>query len=376
MMVLNKLNLKTVRFICKQADLSQALNTVNRVVSAKTTLPVLNNVLLEAKENKLILSTTNLEIAIQHQIDAEVKEEGAITIPVKLITQYITLTNIENVNGEVLENNTLHITTDISDTKIKGISPEEFPLIPSVEKEVEFDIPSIKLIEALNQTYFASSIDGGRPVLSGVYFDIKDGKLKAVATDSYRLAEKTIELKDKNINLQFIVPSKTILELIRILTKLDEDVKVIISKNQILFLLTNTKLISRTIEGQYPPYEQIIPQKVDTKAKLKILDFVNATKKASLFTQESAGNIRIRFEKNKIVLMADTDQLGSENTEVKGEVEGPDKEIAFNGRYIIEALNCIDGEEIEFGVTTESSPGVITPKDDPTYLHVVMPLKL
>ncbi|MEK7528868.1 MAG: DNA polymerase III subunit beta, partial [Patescibacteria group bacterium] len=208
-----------MKAICTQSDLSRALDIVNRAISPNITLPVLNNILIKATGKTLYFSATNLEIAIHFSIKADVKNEGSITIPARLISSFVGLLEDESVDLRVDESLTLHIKTKTTATKIKGISAEEFPIIPKVEKEHSFSIIAEKLAEAIDQTVFSAAVTTTRPVLAGVYFGLSKDILKLAATDSYRLAEKQITLdKKSDSSIECIVPAKTLLELWRILS--------------------------------------------------------------------------------------------------------------------------------------------------------------
>jgi len=361
---------------CEQSEFNKALQAVSRATSGKSTLPVLNNVLLVAENNKLFLSTTNLEIGIKYWMDAKIEEEGKVTVPVKLLSQYISLLQADTVKLSLLDEQTLHLEAKGSNTQIKGIKSEEFPLIPDVEENNKLVLSTKKLSEAIDQTVFASALDETRPVLAGIFFVVKEKELKVVATDSYRLAEKKLELKDKQGDMSVIVPSKTIMELGRIISKYDEEVTMRISKNQILFELSNISLVSRLIEGNFPPYEQIIPNELKTKVKIMKEELIQTVKRVSLFSQENASNIKVSIGQGKLTIVAEADQVGNETAEIPAEVNGDEIEIAFNANYVLSGLEAIKSEEILLEVNTETNPGILRAPDKADYLYVVMPLKI
>jgi len=243
-----------MKLVCTQADLDAALNIVGKAINQNTTLPVLNNVLLKAEGGRLNFAGTNLEIAIQCFVSAEIKAEGAITVPAKLLVSYISLLKDESVELSVDESNTLLIKAASSQTKIKGISAEEFPIIPTVSKDQVFRVARKDLDLAISQTVFAAATNTARPVLSGILFDLKKDSFKMVATDSYRLAEKSVKpLEAVDFDLQAIVPARTVGELGKIIGKSSADsVEITVSKNQILFVVGDTRMISRLIEGKVP----------------------------------------------------------------------------------------------------------------------------
>ena len=277
-----------MRVVCTQKDLNIALDIVNKAISPNVTLPVLNNILIKAIGKKLQFSATNLEIAIRFSIDADVRNEGSITVPAKLISSYVNLLDDDKVEVRLDEGLTLALKTKSSETKIKGIAAEEFPLIPTVEKEHSFTLPAQVLAEAMGQTVFSAAVNTTRPVLSGVFFKVDKDTLKLVATDSYRLAEKIIKLTPKaEKEIECIVPARTLLELEKVLMGnfSKEGVEVNISKNQILFKVGDFELTSRLIEGKFPDYEKIVPKATRTKLTAHSAKLNMATKRVNLFAR-------------------------------------------------------------------------------------------
>lgn len=365
-----------MKFTCSQKDFKNALNLVNRAISGRSTLPVLNNVLIEVSNEKVKLSTTNLEVAITHWLEAEVKSEGQLTVPVKLLSQYIALLTDEKVEVELLEGETLSFKSDNSHTKIKGISAEEFPLIPKLEKGKELKLSSASLQEAIRQTSFAAALDDTRPVLAGVYLSVAKNSLTLVATDSYRLAEKRLEVSSVD-EIKVIIPSKTIAELGRIINQYHEDLLLKVDSNQIMFEFSNLQLISRLIDGQYPPYEQIIPQNSQSKLTVKTETLTQVLKRVNLFAEENGHSVKFKLKTGAgLEVVADTDQVGNETAFIKEAfLEGQELEIAFNAQYLLEALSNIGTDEVRLEFNTETSPGLIRPVGKTDYLHIVMPLK-
>lgn len=366
-----------MKIICNQKNLNTALQLVSRATSTKSTLPVLNNVLIEAKEGNVTLSTTNLEIGIKYVMKADVQEEGKVTVPVKIIGQYISLLQTDTVELSLVDEQTVHLRAKGSDTQIKGIKSDEFPILPEVKEEYSISLPSGELNNAIEQTVFASALDETRPVLAGIYFEMQNKTLKVVATDSYRLAEKKLTVSENGEEIKkLIVPSRTIMEVGRILSHTDKDVTMKVSKNQIVFEVDNVTLVSRLIEGQFPPYEQIIPGKHETRVKVVREELMQTVKRASLFSQENASNMKFEVVEGRLKIKAEADQVGNEIAEIPAEIEGPTKEIAFNAQFILDGLNAIKSDEILFDVISETSPGVLRSPDKDDYLYIVMPLKI
>jgi DNA polymerase-3 subunit beta len=370
-----------MKFIVLQKNLSKALSKVNRLTTSKTTLPILNNVLIEAKKGTLELSTTNLEIGIISQIGVKVEKEGKITLPCQILTNFIDLIGEETIEVELIENNEVTFKSKNIFTKIKGISAEEFPIIPQIEKENCFKIKAEILKNALDKVIFAISPTETRTEISGVLFSFnspENGFLTLVGTDSYRLAEKVVKLAESNFNekLSLIVPVKTLQELSRLLEK-EELVEIYPSENQILFVYESTELISRVISGEYPDYKQIIPQSFITKVTLEKEPFLKAIKTVSLFSKTGINDINLKFEakNNKTIISSLNNQIGQSEVILETEIKGDDNEIIFNYRYLLDGLINISGEEVNLNIINDSTPAVLSSPEDKQYLYLVMPIK-
>lgn len=353
--------------------LKRGLGAMEKIVASKSTLPVLNNILIKAEGNQVLLSATDLEMGINYYLGGRVDQPGSITVPGKVLSNFINSLSEETVILEV-KNNILQAKTSKSEASINGISADEFPTIPKVEGREVLEINGNLLKISINQVGFAASLDESRPILTGVYFVINKNSLKLVATDSYRLAEKIIKI-DTQENASFIIPIKTIQELYRILNG-SEDVKIMISDNQVVFVLPDIELTSRIIEGEYPDYEQIIPKGFKTKAIINTHELINAVRTASYFTKESANNVKISFKNNLIDIEATSAQLGNFKSQIEGNIAGEEGEINFNARYLLDALNSINTEEINLELVSKINPGVIKPEGKENNLtYIIMPLR-
>lgn len=368
-----------MRLSCLQKDLNFALGIVSLAVNSSTTLPVLNNILLKASGKELFFAATNLEIAINYSIPADIKNEGAITVPAKLITNYISLLEDDHVEIRVEDGSTLHFKSKNSQTKIKGISPDEFPLIPKVEKEETFEISPRDLGEAIDSTVFSAATSTTRPILSGVYMNTEKDILKMVATDSFRLAEKRTKLKKKvEKGVECIVPVRTLLEVGRILDfKGDEDlVEINISKNQILFAIGGVELISRLIEGKFPDYEKIIPKATRTKFEVPVNNLTVATKRVNLFARENNNSIKLAATNDgKLLISTDETSVGEEKAEVDISIKGENNKIALNSQYLLDVLGHLR-ENITIEMDEKLTPVVVKPAKTDGYLYIIMPLKI
>lgn len=368
-----------MKLFCTQKDLEHALNIVDKAISPNNTLPVLNNILLKAEGKKLNFFSTNLEIAISCFINADVRSEGSITVPAKLLTNYVSLLNSEKVELNVTEGVALSINSASSSTKIKCISADEFPLIPKIEKSHEFTLKIDDLYEAINEVVFAASLNTSRPVLSGVLLLVNGDSVKLVATDSYRLAERKITLASKvSEDISCIIPAKTLIELGKIISKSDnKEVKINVSTNQILFTAGDIELISRLIEGKFPDYEKIIPKDNKTKFEVSVEDLSLVLKRVSLFARENNNSIKLSATNDgKLLISSDETKVGEEKAEVMIKMEGENNKISLNSQYLLDVLTCVNKDKIEFLMTDKVSPATIKPAGGKDYVYIIMPLKV
>jgi DNA polymerase-3 subunit beta len=368
---------------CKQTELSQVLSMVNRAVSPNNTLPVLNNILLRAEKGELILSATNLEIAIKASIEATVEIEGSVTVPAKAFSSYVSLLRDEEINLQVKKGNTIEVESTGSETKMKGISSEEFPLLPELKDPQVFKLPTEGLKQAIEQVVFAASTNISRPVLTGVFCKISGKTMKLAATDSYRLAEKTmIYEEDLGIEIQFIIPAKTAQELAKAISYAKEDsIEIQVNKGQVVFMIGSVQILSRLIEGNYPNYEQILPKESKTSAVLTREDFTLALKKISVIVRENNNNVKLAVESGKIKLQSDETQVGEGSAEIEAATGGDDQLAALNAQYLLDVLGHIGTESVYLGLNDGLSPVKVVPADSESengggYLHIIMPLKV
>jgi len=362
---------------CTQENLTRGLNIVGRLVGTRATLPVLNNILIKTKNGRLTLSATDLEIGISTWIGAKVDKDGAVTCPARLLSEYTT-TNTDKTISIELKDTTLHLESEHFKANIKGIDASEFPLIPEVKEGETLEVAAQDLKDGILKTAFACALDETRPVLAGVCLKISNGKIKMVATDSYRLAEKTINLMTKESKeLNIIVPQRTMAEIGRLLDEAVDKVVIKIGENQIHFKMGPTEVISRLVEGSFPDYEQIIPKNIKTKIEINTAQFLNAIKMASFFAREAANNVKLVFQKpKKLEVIAVSPQLGDNTSKLEAVLSGEELEIAFNAKFILDVLQIMDSEKLSLELAGSLSPGIIKPAKDPNYLYIIMPLRM
>ena len=354
-----------------QENLSKALNSVARIANSRNTLPILSNVLLKTDKNRLSIAATNLDIAITHYIGSKIEQNGSITVPARLMQDFISNLPDSVLNLE-LKDNKLSITTDKYQSTINGIAAEDFPVMPAIKGDILWKVDAKEFKKTLQQVVFAASGDDARPVLTGVYFHTSGGNVVVAATDSYRLAEHKIGKSKDSVN--FLVPASAASDLLRIISDTDKEVAVTHDDQQVLFQVGDVTLVARLIEGNYPDYRKLIPTKFATTATLRRADFINIAKISSLFARESAGSITIKVEDKKVSINAIASQLGENTATADAEVNGSG-EVTLNSRYLIDALNAFSSEDVEFCFNGKLEPCIIKSLQEPSYLHLIMPLR-
>ena len=375
---------------CLQENLAEGLTVVGRVVPTKSTLPVLSNVLLSTRDGELQLTANNLELSVAHRVPAAIAREGEITLPSRLLSDYVALLD----HGQKVEldlnskTHKVHLACGRYEANVAGIDAEDFPPIPAVSGGTSFSIPAGLLKEAINEVVFAAAPDDTRPVLAGVLLKMGGGSLTLAAADGFRLAVRTVELPEGGPDLQMIVPAKTLIEVARLLSSAADDDQVAINTtpngNQIYFAFGKTEITSRLIEGQFPDYQRIIPPDAKTKVKVSTTDFLRATRAAAVFARDNSNIVRLECSPSKedaelalgsILVKSTSAEMGDNEGNLDAVVEGDDTQIAFNGRYLRDALEAIDTPEVLLQITGPSSPGIIRPAGEPNgYLHVIMPM--
>lgn len=377
-----------MKIISLQENLKKGISIVSHITSKNVNLPILNNILIKADEGSIDLIATNLEIGIIHSIRGKIEKPGEITIDAKIINEYINFLPQEKISFDVKDEN-IKIECNNYKTKIKGESAKDFPLLPEVEEDNVITTSLVDFKKALSQVVFAVSKSESRIELSGVLFELNDNKLFMVATDSYRLAEKSIDInieKNKNLdeNNKIIIPSKTAQEVLRIASNLSDDldssekrIKLYINENQIVFELDDSKIISRVISGQYPDYKQIIPEKKETEIIVSRQELTRAIKASSIFSKSGINdiNISVNEEKKEIIISSISSQTGESVINLNGEIKGKNNDITLNFRYLLDGLNNINSDNIRFIIVDNNTPCIIKNEKEDSYIYIVMPIK-
>lgn len=363
-----------MKITCPKERLLVAVSQIQGAVSPRTTLPILANVLLEAQEGILTLTATDLDIGIQYKIPVNISESGSTTLPAKRLFGIIR--ELPEGDVEISVNNT-HVTVITCGSayfKIMGLGREEFPKLPEFPEAKTFELPQSLLKDMINKTSYAMCHDESRYVLNGAYLVAKLNKIIMVATDGRRLAfiEKHADLP-KGTEIESIIPSKTVQELVKLLGT-EGSVSIALAKNQIAFKLPNCIIISRLVEGNFPNYKQVIPDRLEQKVTLNKEEFFSAVKRSTLITNDRSNSIKLNFIPHRLVISANAPDVGESRESINIAYEGKEIEVAFNPNFIIDVLKSIEDQEILLEVTDGANPGII--RTGPEFLYVIMPMRL
>jgi DNA polymerase-3 subunit beta len=381
-----------MKISCLQENLAKGLATVGRAVATRSTLPVLSNILLETDEGRLRLAATNLEIGVSCWIGARVEEEGRTTVPARLLTEFVNSLPPGQIDMELNERTqTLNLKCARYEANIKGIDASEFPDVPTAANISGGQTPTSLHLEAetfrrmIDQAVFAAATDESRPILTGVLAQFHQGGLTLAAADGFRLAVTSADVgADLDAVTSVIVPARALSELGRISGDQEDPIELIITpqRNQILFRLTNTDLVSQLIDGNFPDYNQIVPKSRNTKTVIATQDLLKAVKVAFLFARDAANIIRFdivpgsELTPGQMIVTGTSAEFGDNVSEIDASIEGDQVEIAFNARYMIDALSVMGTAEVTMETSTPSSPGVLRPVSGDDFLCVIMPMHI
>jgi DNA polymerase III subunit beta len=363
-----------MKFSVTKEKLLECLQQVQNVVSTRTTLPILSNVLLQANGKEVRLTTTDLDVGVRGSFEADVEKEGATTLPARRLFTIIRELPSSEIQFDIDGKNAASIRSGQSFFKILGLPEEEFPPLPKFDDSKVVTIRQKDLRDGLRKTSYAISTDETRYVLNGVLFSFKDNKLTLVATDGRRLAMLDIDLEfPRSHEADIIIPTKAVTELQRLLTD-DGDVRVSVGSGQIAFDLNNALLVSKLIEGNYPNYRQVIPGEMKERVTLERETFLNSLRRVSLLASDKSNSIKLNFTKNNIDITANTPEVGEAKESLPVAYKGREFSIAFNPEFLMAPLRNLSEDEIFLDLIDEMSPGVI--KIQSPFLYVLMPMRI
>ena len=368
-----------MKFKCSKEDLIIGLNNVSRTVTSKTTMPILEGVLIETYDNNIKLTTNDLEIGSEYIIRADIESSGSTVVDLKTFNEIIRKIESEEITFEI-ENNIFIIKSTSGVFKLLTMNPEEFTRIPvfNVEKEIQVSEKMFK--DMVKKTVFATSSDQNRPVYTGALIDVIDDVINIVAIDGFRMAVRK-EYLEKNSDFKAIVPAKSLTEIVKTLSDLDENImRIGINKNQALFRMGPCTVVSRIIEGDFLNYNSIIPSQTDTKVRIARKSLLESLERVSIFSREVSEKdkkVPIKINMNlDLFQISCVSVTGDAKEKVNAVVEGKELEIGFNPRYLLEALKVIDDDEIELHFTSNVLPLIIKPITGSGYVYMVLPVKL
>ncbi len=363
-----------MKFSVTKEKLLECLQQVQNVVSTRTTLPILSNVLLQTNGSEVRLTTTDLDVGVRGSFEATIEKEGATTLPARRLFTIIRELPSSEIQFDVDGKNAASIRSGQSYFKILGLPEEEFPPLPKFDDSKVVTIRQKDLRDGLRKTSYAISTDETRYVLNGVLFSFKDNKLTLVATDGRRLAMLDIDLEfPRSHEADIIIPTKAVTELQRLLTD-DGDVRVSVGSGQIAFDLNNTLLVSKLIEGNYPNYRQVIPGEMKERVTLERETFLNSLRRVSLLASDKSNSIKLNFSKNNIDITANTPEVGEAKESLAVVYKGREFSIAFNPEFLMAPLRNLTEDEVFLDLIDEMSPGVI--KIQSPFLYVLMPMRI
>ncbi len=355
-----------------QRKFKEALNINERVVLKSSSLPILQNIVLKTESGRLKISSTNLEIGINSWIGAKIEEDGEIALPARLLLDFISNLQSEKVTINTKEN-IAFINADDYKTKIIGFTAKDFPIIPRPKSSPFVSLAARDLCQLFISVVDSCSLSEARPELSGVYVRFSDTEIESAATDSFRLAEKIV-LKKAELEQSVIIPRFTIQEVVRIFGDKEEEVSLAISENQIFFFTTELEVVSRLIDGHYPDYKKVIPDKFLSKIMVKKSELEKGVRLASIFSSTIA-DIKIQAEKDSLKILAKNTDKGEVTSTIKGNLKGSSFAVSVNFRYILDGIKVISSENIVLEFTGEGSPLMIKPEDHKDFLYLIMPLR-
>lgn len=365
-----------MKFNCNKNVFNEGINIALKAVPGKTTMPILECVVIEAKDNKITLTTNDMQLGIETKIDANVIEEGIILVNAKMIADIVRRLPDDEVHFEVDDNNNVLLFCGRSKFNIPGIEHEEFPMLPKIDIEKEISISQFTLKEMIRQTIFSVSDNESNKILTGELFEINNDEFKIVSLDLLRVSVRKIKLEQSYDNIRVIIPGKTLNEVTKVLSGNEEDdVKISFSKNHVLFQFDETMIISRLIEGNFYNIDQMLKNNYDTKVSVNKNEFFGCIDRSTLLLRETEKKPLILNFNDDEIKMEMTTKIGSMDEEVSSTKTGKDVTIGLNPKYVIDILKVIEDEEVNIFLFNSNAPCIIKNEDE-TYIYIVLPVAI
>ncbi len=373
-----------MKISCLQENLAKGLSVVGRAVGTRSTLPQASHVLLASDEGRLKLVATNLEIAITCWIGAQVEEEGAVTIPARLLTDFVTSLPNERIDMSLpARAKQLNLTCARNEASVSGMDAADFPPVPPVDDGFRLKLDAKALRAAIEHVEFAAAADDTRPVLTGIHTLLEDSELTLAAADGFRLAVYKLAL-DQEVpeKVEVIIPARAMRELMRLLTEEEAPLELAFNaaRSQVLFRMKSVEMVATLIQGTFPNYSQLIPGSYASRALIDMRQFLQETRIAAIFARDGSGIVRIQLQPGedvapgKLIISARAEEIGEHRGEMDVKIEGEASKIAFNSKYLQDVLQVLDCSQVALETSTPSSPGVLRPVGVENYVHVVMPM--
>ena len=369
---------------CLQEHLAKGLGIVGRAVAVRSTLPITANILLSTEEGRLKLAATNLEIAISCWVGAQVEEEGAITVPSRLLIDFVNSLPSEKIEMTLApRSRQLKLACARNQATMNGVDAYDFPPIPTVEDGGSLELDPQELHTAISQVIISAATDDSRPVLVGVNAKMEGDQLTFAATDGFRLSVRHLTLSSAVPEpVQVIIPARALAELNRLLPEETDPVQMTLNstRTQVLFRLKNVELVTQLIQGTFPDYSQIIPEDHTSKATVDVAEFLRETRTAAIFARDGSGIVRLQFTPGedvapgKMTISARAEEIGDNLSELDAAIEGEGDKIAFNSKYLQDYLGVLEGGRVTLEMSGPSRQGVLRPVGDDSFVHVLMPM--
>lgn len=381
-----------MKLTCTQENFKKAIYSTERVVGKQITLPILENILLQTDYGMLKISATNLEIGVFLKIGAKIEEEGMITVPARLLSNFVNNLPAESAVSLSVSDQTLYIESGASKAQIKGLQAQDFPIIPEMEGEFLFSLPAQEMRDAIPRLATCVSLDSTRPELTGLNVVLQKNEVRIAATDSFRLAEAVINMKKANSQNydifidktnSIIVPLNTFLEVFRVIGNETQEIEISIEESQIFFQVDNVRIVSRLINGKYPEYSQIIPKQFATRVLLEKDSALRAVKIAGIFTNSKTGEVKFSIDakKNEVTVQSKAEEVGENKTVLNAQIEGPSQDAVFNPRYMTDGLQAMATPQFVLLMNSGASAAVIRMvegeknEEISSYTYIIMPIK-
>ena len=369
-----------MKLICEKEKILKALNSVTKAVAVRTTMPILEGILIQTNDNDIRLTCYDLELGIEYVIDSEIKEQGSTVVNAIMFSEIIRKLPDSEIYITLNENNLLEIECEGALYKLTTMNPDEFPELPKIEVENSIDLEQNMLKNMIRKTIFAVSTEENRQIFTGCLFEVENNKLNVVAVDGFRLALRSIYLPVKVSNFKAVIPGKTLNEITKILSDSFDNVKIGIAKNQALFEMENCKIVSRTLDGEFLNYKSVIPNTWETRIRVNKNSLQDSFERISLISASSIEKekkypVKVSVDIGKIIISC-TNQTGEAKEEIFISTEGKNIEAGFNPKYFLDTLKAIDDEEVfvEFG--TSISPCLVKPIENSEYIYMILPIRL